>query len=242
MPEVAVPELPQDPALWPYVLLGAGYFETIRLSDEDSKRAEYYAANARRTEILANTSDIPSFLKSLNMRAVVAPFDDNGRGRIAQLINKSNQFNLTTRRYTEADVAARARDPHWWTLQIRLADRFGDNGMIGVVICELAGAECRIDTWLMSCRVLGRGVENLAFNEILAFASSAGARRIVGQYIPTARNSLVREHYAKLGFAHASNQTDGSSLWYMDVAAASPREHFIAVEHAEPTRPLAPAG
>jgi FkbH-like protein len=143
------------------------------------------------------------------------PFDPAGRARIAQLINKSNQFNLTTRRYTEVEVAA--AELSCFTLQIRLADRFGDNGMISVIICrDVGGNTWEIDTWLMSCRVLGRGVEVAVLREILSEARSRGIRTLRGVYRPTSRNGMVSEHYAKLGFTLAGSQPDGSVHWRLE--------------------------
>jgi FkbH-like protein len=201
LPEVAVPELPDDPALYPRTLAAAGYFESIAFSDEDRTRAEMYADNARRVALQNQVGDIESYLVSLNMEIGFRPFDATGRSRISQLINKSNQFNLTTRRYTELDVAAVEVDPACFTLQVRLVDRFGDNGMICVIICRPQPAsEWEIDTWLMSCRVLGRRVEQMVLREILFHARERGIRRLIGVYLPSEKNRMVQDHYAKLGF------------------------------------------
>ncbi|MGI4878046.1 MAG: HAD-IIIC family phosphatase, partial [Janthinobacterium lividum] len=201
LPDVAIPELPANPALYARTLAAAGYFEMIAFSAEDAGRAEMYQMNAKRAALKTQVADMGSYLASLNMEIGFAPFDGVGRARIAQLINKSNQFNLTTRRYTEADVLGFERDPATFTLQVRLADAFGDNGMIGVVICRDAGARTwEIDTWLMSCRVLGRGVERMMLAEILLHAREAGIERLVGRYLPTAKNAMVSGHYATLGF------------------------------------------
>ena len=170
LPQVAVPELPADPALYARTLLAAGYFEAVAFSGEDRKRAEFYQDNARRVTLQKQAGDVDAYLASLNMQMTLQPFDETGRARIAQLINKSNQFNLTTRRYTEADVAAVQNDPDAFTLQVRLADAFGDNGMISVLICRRQQDDWNIDTWLMSCRVLGRKVETA----VLAGANHAG--------------------------------------------------------------------
>ncbi len=159
LPQVAVPELPDNPALFVRTMLAAGYFEAIAFSSEDRKRAAFYQDNARRVTLQKQVGDVDAYLRSLDMRMTLQPFDDTGRARITQLINKSNQFNLTTRRYTEAEVAAVQNDPTAFTLQVRLADTFGDNGMISVVICRRDRNDWNIDTWLMSCRVLGRKVE-----------------------------------------------------------------------------------
>jgi FkbH-like protein len=221
LPEVAVPELPDNPALYARTLLAAGYFEAITFSGEDRKRAEFYQDNARRVTLQKQAGDVDAYLASLNIQMTLQPFDDTGRARIAQLINKSNQFNLTTRRYTEAEVAAVQRDPEAFTLQVRLADAFGDNGMVSVVICRREQDDWAIDTWLMSCRVLGRKVEVAVLQELLAQAQARGVRRLVGRYLPTERNKLVEDHYAKLGFTMLSRQSSGESSWALQVDSAT---------------------
>ena len=214
LPEVAVPELPDDPALFTRTLAAAGYFESVAFSDEDRKRAEMYQSNARRVALSRQAGDLDAYLASLEMDISFAPFDRTGRARIAQLINKSNQFNLTTRRYSEAEVAQAEDDPAVFTLQVRLVDSFGDNGMISVVICRPHGPRTwSIDTWLMSCRVLGRKVEPMVLREILLNARDAGVTTLRGTYQPTAKNALVRDHYAKLGFEKIEEQPDGVTIW-----------------------------
>ena len=221
LPQVAVPELPDDPAFYVRVLNAAGYFEAVTFSSEDVKRADYYQENARRVNLQKQHGDIESYLASLQMVITFQPFDETGRARIAQLINKSNQFNLTTRRYTEPEVAAVQADPHCFTLQVRLADIFGDNGMISVVICRRREADVwEIDTWLMSCRVIGRRLEETVLQEILQHAKRAGVLKLWGTYIPTERNQVVVEHYAKLGFQQIAAEPDGITRWELDVNSA----------------------
>lgn len=217
LPEVAVPELTDDPADYPGILARAGYFEAVGLSSEDLKRADYYQANAERVS-LKKIGNLEEYLTSLQMVATLVPFDAVGRVRIAQLINKSNQFNLTTRRYSENEVARFETDPNKFCLQVRLVDRFGDNGMISVVIFDRAEEEWRCDTWLMSCRVLGRRVEELVLAHIAEAARSAGARRLVGVYLPTKKNSLVADHFAKLGFSKISDLPEEGTEWALDLA------------------------
>ena len=220
LPEVAVPELPDDPAWFARTLAAAGYFEAVAFSDEDRMRAEMYQSNARRVALQRQAGDVDAYLASLSMEIGFAPFDRTGRARISQLINKSNQFNLTTRRYSEAEVALAEDDPAVFTLQVRLTDAFGDNGMISVVICRPgAGAGATrswvIDTWLMSCRVLGRRVEHMVLRQILHHAREAGVETLVGVYRPSAKNALVRDHYRELGFVAAGEEPDGVTLWTM---------------------------
>jgi len=221
LPEVAVPELPDDPALYARTLLAAGYFEATTFSDEDRHRSELYQNNAQRVALQRKAGGVDAYLASLNMVITFQPFDAIGRARIAQLISKSNQFNLTTRRYTEADVQALEQDPRCYTLQVRLADSFGDNGMISVVICrETDPATWEIDTWLMSCRVLGRKVEQAIVAELLGEARKRGIGRIVGIYRPTPRNQLVEQHYATLGFAFVERGGNDETVWSLDVASS----------------------
>jgi len=213
LPTVAVPELPEDPALYARTLFAGGYFEALAFSDEDRGRADFYRDNARRLELQEQAGDLEGYLRSLEMEITFQPFEPVGRARIAQLIGKSNQFNLTTRRYTEAQVEAMENDPDLFTLQVRLKDRFSDNGMISVIIGRKTGEDWEIDTWLMSCRVLGRRVENAVLREIIELARSKGARRLIGRYIPTERNGMVKDHYEKLDFTPVSTLESGESAW-----------------------------
>jgi FkbH-like protein len=221
LPQVAVPELPDDPALYVRTLSAAGYFEAVTFSSEDLKRADFYQDNARRVTLQSQFADIEDYLASLKMVITFQPFDETGRARTTQLINKSNQFNLTTKRYTEAEVAAAEGAPDCFTLQVRVADSFGDNGMISVVICRKRAADVwEIDTWLMSCRVIGRRVEDAVLQEILHHAKRAGIRKLLGKYIPTERNQLVMQHYENLGFQHIGQEAGGTTTWELDVPSA----------------------
>jgi FkbH-like protein len=213
--------MPTDPALYARTLSAAGYFESIAFSAEDAKRAGFYQDNAQRAALQKQVGDVDAYLATLAMEIWFQPFDEVNRARIAQLINKSNQFNLTTRRYSEADVARLQDSPEYFTLQVRLKDTFGDNGMISVIICRLGAEAWEIDTWLMSCRVLGRRVEHMVLRELLSRAQRAGARRLVGAYIPTDRNKIVVDHYRNLGFECAGERPDGGTNWSMDVSEAS---------------------
>lgn len=223
LPEVAVPELTADPADYPLLLLAAGYFESVSFTDEDRQRAGLYRANAVRAELAASATDMAAYLASLDMVVRLSAFDSTGRSRIAQLTQRSNQFNLTTRRYDEAAIEAFEMRPDVFTLQVRLADRCGDNGMISIVICIQAGSEWIIDTWLMSCRVLNRRVEEAVLDVLAATGRSRGITRLTGHYLPTERNGMVRGHYPRLGFAPGPS-ADGVDVWHLDLAGYQPRK------------------
>lgn len=224
LPQVAVPELPEDPAMYARTLAAAGYFEAVTFSAEDLKRADFYQDNARRATLQKQAGGLDAYLASLDMTITFQPFDGTGRARIVQLINKSNQYNLTTRRYTDSEVAEAENDPQVFTLQVRLADIFGDNGMISVVICRSAGPGVwEIDTWLMSCRVLGRNVEQMVLREILRHARAAGIEKLIGVYRPTDRNKMVVDHYAKLGFFRVADEESGVTRWELLVEGADPK-------------------
>jgi FkbH-like protein len=234
LPEVAVPELGEDPAFYVRTLLAAGYFEAITFSPEDQKRADFYQDNARRVALQRATGDLGAYLATLDMTITFQPFDEIGRARIAQLIAKSNQFNLTTRRYSEAQVGEIEADSNCFTLQVRLVDTFGDNGMISVIICRREENVWQIDTWLMSCRVLGRCVEQAVLQELVRHARTLGITRIVGAYRPTERNRLVEDHYAKLGFIECQRSADGETLWALDVAGYEEVSLPMTVVRIEP--------
>jgi FkbH-like protein len=221
-----VPELPEDPAFYARTLLAGGYFEATVFTADDRRRAEQYQANAVRAQMLGAATDLGEYLRSLEMRAIFSPFEPVGRARITQLINKSNQFNLTTRRYTEGEVEALEGSRAGLTLQVRLIDRFGDNGMIAVVICREDGPDWVIDTWLMSCRVLNRQVEQATLNYVASRAQQVGVRALIGQYLRTDRNDLVREHYARLGFERLSGDDQGSR-WRLELATYASVETAI---------------
>ena len=226
LPAVAVPEVGDDPSTFAWTILSAGYFEAVSFLAEDKHRADEYAAESKRVSVLQKAQNFGDYLSELQMVISLAPFDSIGRSRISQLINKSNQFNLTTRRYTETQVAALESDSSTYTLQVRLKDRFGDSGMIAVLIARRSEHQGEpaldIDTWLMSCRVLGRKVEEAMLRELALAARAASIPWIVGRYIPTAKNGMVKEHYAKLGFKvcpTSAERPTGETVWLLDASA-----------------------
>ena len=230
LPMVAVPEVGEDPATFAQTLADAGYFEGLAVTEEDRARADQYQGNRQRERLKASATDLDSYLRSLEMELIWRRFDKLGLQRTVQLINKTNQFNLTTRRYTEEDVLAIMTDERAFGLQLRLVDRFGDNGIIAVVIGKMNGAEdLVIDTWLMSCRVLGRQVEPTTLNLIAESAKRLGARRVIGEYVPTKKNGMVKDHYKKLGFTRVDAAADGSSRSVLELPTFAPANTFITV-------------
>lgn len=236
LPMVAVPEWPDDdPASVPSLLAEAGYFESLGITDEDRVRTAQYQENRARDQLKTTATDLESYLRALEMRMIWSRFDKVGQQRVVQLINKTNQFNLTTRRHDDAAVEAIMADPRAFGLQIRLLDRFGDNGIIAIVIGRMLEPQVvTIDTWLMSCRVLGRQVEPTTLNLIVGQARALGARKLVGHYIPTKKNGMVRDHYEKLGFTVISRGEDGGSTAELDLSAFEPAPTFIHVTEGIP--------
>jgi FkbH-like protein len=229
LPMVAVPEVSEDPATYAQTIADAGYFEGVSITDEDRVRSQQYQSNRERESLKASATDLDSYLRGLEMQLIWKRFDQVGLQRTVQLINKTNQFNLTTRRYSEEDVLALIDDQRAFGLQLRLIDRFGDNGIIGIVIGKMSGDDLVIDTWLMSCRVLGRQVEPTTLNLVAESAKRLGARRVLGDYLPTKKNGMVRDHYSKLGFAVAETRDDGSSRSVLELPTFVPASTFIEV-------------
>jgi FkbH-like protein len=178
-------------------------------------------------------TDFHSYLRDLDMRLVWSRFDQLNMQRILQLTARSKQFNLTTRRCTEQDILTIIGDPKAFGLYLRLVDRFGDNGIIAIIIGRLRdNADLEIDTWLMSCRVLGRQVEPTTLNLIVERAKEIGARRLLGEYIPTKKNSMVKDHYVKLGFTALRSSKETGSCNVLDLASFKPIETFVRVTSA----------
>jgi FkbH-like protein len=231
-PEVAVPEMPKDPAGYVAALERHRYFQIMSAGEEDFQRTDYYRANVQRQEVEAAATSTEEFLTSLQMVARVAPITSVTMERCVQLINRTNQFNLTTRRYSAADVQRMMESQDWLTCTVALADRFGDNGLISVLLGRAEGNVLEIDTWLMSCRVLKRRVEHFLMNRLHDLALRGGFAVIRGRYIPTARNSLVRDLYAELGFTRTGTGTDGSTCWELPTSGnRQPLEAFIREEN-----------
>lgn len=231
LPEVAVPEMPADPAEFIRAIDQQRFFELASLSREDFQRKEFYRGYAERQQAESSQASLEDFLRSLEMRATIRPIEDASFVRSVQLIGKSNQFNLTTRRHSAADVQRMLASPEWVTRVVTLADRFGDNGLISVLLARVNGSALEIDTWLMSCRVLKRGVEQLLLNHLVELARQRGLRRLAGEFIPTSKNGLVKDHYANLGFALSEPAANGHTRWHLEIADSwTPLPHHIREE------------
>jgi len=212
LPQVEVIEMPEDPAFFIPALAASGLFETAAFSIEDRARSRYYAENAQRAAAREAFVDMDSYLASLEMTARVGNADPVHLPRVAQLIHKSNQFHLTGTRYSEPEIAALAEQPDCFVRYVRLQDRFGDNGLIACLVLRRQDDALHIDTWVMSCRVLGRSVEEFILNEVGAIALANGYARIVGRYVRSPRNGLVAGLYERLGFSRTGD-SGGETLW-----------------------------
>lgn len=227
LPSTAVPAM-EGVENYIRILDRNAYFEVTSLSADDLRRNEMYKENALREAERQSFADYSDYLRSLEMQGEIRPFSQTYMQRIAQLTNKSNQFNLTTRRYTAAEIEAAAASPTHITLYGRLTDRFGDNGVVAVVIGEIRGSELHIDLWLMSCRVLKRDMEYAMLDTLVETAVSRGITKLVGYYYPTAKNGMVRELYADFGFAKTADN-DGSTVWELETAGYTKKNRFITV-------------
>ncbi len=201
IPGITVPELPEDPAEYLEYLYSLNLFETASASEVDNKRTRQYQQEAQRMKLKRTFANEHEFLESLGMQATVEPFNTFNTPRVAQLTQRSNQFNLRTVRYSEDDIKQLAQAPEVIDMAFSLKDRFGDHGLIAVVVMRPIDAESLlVDTWLMSCRVLKRGMECFTLNQMVEAARSRGYKRIVGEYLPTPKNGMVANHYPELGF------------------------------------------
>ncbi|RFZ85788.1 HAD-IIIC family phosphatase [Mucilaginibacter terrenus] len=220
--ELTIPELPVDPAEYLEYLYTLNLFETASFSNEDTERTKLYQVEAKRTNLQASFSSEGEFLQSLDMISIVEPFNKFNTPRVAQLSQRSNQFNLRTVRYTDEDIARIANNNNYYTLSFTLKDKFGDNGLIAVVILAAESQSTMfIESWFMSCRVLKRGMENFTLNAIIDVAKLNGFLQIKAEYLPTVKNELVKDHYVNLGFE------EKCGYWYLDVENYQTKSCFI---------------
>jgi FkbH-like protein len=232
LPMVGVPELPEDTAQYVRCLADAGYFEATAFTSEDRNRARQYAENAEREAMLGSAQSIEEFLRDLKMSVVFGPFTTVDHTRIVQLINKTNQFNTTTRRYTSEEIADLTNLPSAMTLQFRLLDRIGDNGLVSAMILRATPDHddvLEIENWVMSCRVFGRQLEFEAMNIAVETARQRGARAFVADYIATSKNAVIKALYPSLGFSAVDQTTTRNDVtrWYLSIADYIRRDTHI---------------
>jgi len=227
VPGLVVPELPEDPADYVRAISELNLFETTSFSAEDAKRTEMYQAEAGRREEQAGLASVEEFLQSLDMRISVGRFDPFHLPRISQLMQRSNQFNLTTRRLSEIECRALMEHTGWLPIYAKLADRLSDHGLISIVTVEALPEDLAIRDWLMSCRVLGRGVESFLMNRVVEHARKLGLARITAQYVPTAKNEMVKDFFQQFGFEKDAEGAQGESQWHLITAKYEPRPTFM---------------
>lgn len=228
LPEVAVPEVDvSDVFSYIRAIEGNGYFEAASLSADDFARSAAYIANSKRAQLENAAASYEDYLISLEMEAEIAPFKSLYYDRITQLTNKTNQFNLTTRRCTQAEIEVMAEGQEYITLYGRLSDRFGDNGLVTVVAGKQQGDNLEIILWLMSCRVLQRGMEYAMLDALVAAAKEKGICTITGVYIPTKKNPMVAKLYSDFGFQQVSAEENGTTIWQLSVKDYKNKGRFI---------------
>jgi len=231
LPDVEVITLPDDPAYFARAVADSLLFETRSYTSEDARRVESYRGRAQSVELQRSATSLEDFYRDLDMHAVVAPFDELHLPRIAQLVGKTNQFNLTTRRHPPATLRAFMEDPSVVTMYARLEDRFTDHGLVAVLVAVPDGSVLEIDTWLMSCRVIGRTLEHTMLDQLVQQAMRAGCTKLRGRYLPTDRNGLVADLYRRLAF-HPLEGLEASTSWELEVEER-PTSEFITVRTTE---------
>jgi len=215
-PEVMVLELPADPMGYTRAVRDYPAFERLTLSEEDRQRNQYYAAERQRAALEQGVASREDFSQPLQKEAEIEPVHALTLQRVAQLTQKTNQFNVTTRRYADQQIAELAERPGWQVLSIRVRDRFGDHGLVGVAITHDEGEVCEIDSFLLSCRVIGRTVESALLSYLAEAAAMRGRKRLEGWFFPTKKNAPAREFYCQHGFELAKQNGDGA-LWSLDL-------------------------
>ncbi len=216
LPEVTVIDLPKNPMEYASTVRNCAAFERLTLSSEDLQRTEMYAAQKRLAEAERSFQSKEDFFRFLEQEAELEPVSELTLARVAQLTQKTNQFNLTTRRYSEAQIAAMAKQADWHISSIRVRDRFGDHGLVGVAIAHDEGEQCEVDTFLLSCRVIGRTVETALLAQLAENAAQRGRKRLVGWFLPTKKNAPARDFYQQHGFERKQTNATGT-LWTLDL-------------------------
>ena len=229
IPGVAVPNVGADVSKYAAIVEEGRYFEVTSLGKEDFVRAKLYEENAQRAQLEQKFANYGEYLDSLEMTAEIDRFNPTYMERIAQLTNKTNQFNLTTRRYTLAEIESTVNDGRHIGIYGKLTDRFGDNGLISIVLGRAEESDLHLDLWLMSCRVLKREMELAMLDAIALRAHAAGLTRLVGYYLPTKKNGMVAGHYEGLGFQEIQAGADGGTTWQLEIVGYQPRNTHIRV-------------
>jgi len=220
LPEITVIDLPRNPLEYASAVRNCAAFERLTLSSEDQQRTEMYAAQKQRAGAEQNFQSKEDFFRFLEQEAELEPVSELTLARVAQLTQKTNQFNLTTRRYTEPQIAGMAKQPDWHIFSIKVRDRFGDHGLVGVAIAHDQGEQCEVDTFLLSCRVIGRTVETALLAHLAESARRRGRKRLVGWFLATKKNAPARDFYEQHGFER--QKTDGAgSLWALDLESST---------------------
>jgi len=219
-PAVKVPDLGEDVARYIEILDRSGFFEAISISPEDLERNRAYSDNIKRQELGARYKNYDEFLRSLEMKAEIKQFTTIYLERITQLVNKTNQFNLTTKRFTFPQLEEISNDPQYITLYGRLRDKFGDNGLISVMIGEICNDIIHIRLWLMSCRVIKRGMEHAMFDQFIKESKKRGIKNIKGAYLKSAKNNIVSNLYGDLGFKNSYSKENGDSFWTYQISGS----------------------
>ncbi|HTW95152.1 MAG TPA: HAD-IIIC family phosphatase [Tepidisphaeraceae bacterium] len=229
LPEVEVVEVPEDPAEYIRALEAGQWFESVALTAEDRKRSEQYRVEAQRREIKTTFANVEEYLVSMKMLGDVRSIDDEDFPRVMQLIGKTNQFNLTTRRHSAETVRQMLSQRDSVGITIRMSDRFGDYGLVALIIgVNDGGGTLRIDTWLMSCRVIGRTAEEFCLNALIDRAKALGYKRLLGHFIPTRKNALVKDLYPRMGFRHIGPGDGGAVSYELDTVNGTPARTFVA--------------
>ena len=217
LPQVTVLELPSEPTGYVTVLAQEGWFDALSISEEDKRRADLYKQREQAESMRGSSTNLEDFYRELRMQLTIAPVDAATLARSAQLTQKTNQFNVTTRRYTEADVERLLADPDWVLCTVAVRDKFGDNGVVGIMLATQRDAALEIDTLLLSCRVIGRTVETAMLACLCQIARSRDLEKLVGSIVPTAKNIPVRDLYARHGFSPAQDTPEAGGQWELSL-------------------------
>jgi FkbH-like protein len=218
---VTVVEMPKDPALYADCLRRVTSFERHGILTEDRDRGRYYREERERRELMSGAGTLEDYLAALKVTVEIAPMTGATLARAAQLTQKTNQLNMTTRRYTETEMEALTVEPGAEVHVLTASDRFGDNGLVGVAITRKKGKTCDIDTFLLSCRVIGRGVETAFLAYLGERARSRGASKLTGWFLPTAKNAPAAEIYKSAGFTAGDKNDKGGQLWTLNLKSGA---------------------